>query len=100
MRTRAPPKLVPEISPDSPETAFLHGSISAEVIMVEETKPKDVLTVPEIAAELRCSKAHVSNLMNGRVRGVPKLTHLALGRRKVVHRLWLETWMNSLSTRC
>jgi hypothetical protein len=68
--------------------------------MVEETKPKDILTVPELAAELRCSKAHVSNLMNGKVRGVPKLTHVSRGRRKVVHRRWLESWMNSLSTRC
>lgn len=68
--------------------------------MVEVTKPKDVLTVPELAAELRCSKAHVSNLMNGKVRGLPKLTHVSLGRRKVVHRRWLESWMNSLSTRC
>ncbi len=68
--------------------------------MVEETKPKDVLTVPEIAAELRCSKAHVSNLMNGRVRNVPRLTHVSLGRRKVVHRRWLDDWMNALSSRC
>jgi len=68
--------------------------------MVEETKPKNVLTVPELAAELRCSKAHVSNLMNGKVRGVPTLTHVSLGRRKVVHRRWLESWMNSLSKRC
>jgi hypothetical protein len=68
--------------------------------MVEETKPKDVLTVPEIAAELRCSKAHVCNLMSGRVRNVPRLTHVSLGRRKLVHRRWLEDWMNSLSTRC
>lgn len=68
--------------------------------MVEETKPKDVLTVLEVAAVLRCSKAHVCNLMNGKVPGVPRLTHASLGRRKVVHRLWLETWMNSLSARC
>ena len=58
--------------------------------MVEETKPKDVLTVPELAAELRCSKAHVNNSMNGKVHGVPKLTHVTLGRRKLVRRLWLE----------
>ena len=68
--------------------------------MVEETKPKDVLTLPEIAAELRCSKAHVCKLMKGKVPNVPKLTHLSLGRRKVVHRRWLEEWMNSLSARC
>jgi hypothetical protein len=80
-----------------PGVPVRHCSISAEVIVVEETKPRDVLTAPEIAAELRCSKAHVCTLMNGRVRNVPKVTHVSLGRRRVVHRRWLEDWMNSLS---
>ena len=54
---------------------------------------KSVLTIAEIAAILRCSKAHVSNVLNGRVAGVPKLTHFAMGRRKLVRREWLEHWM-------
>ena len=51
-----------------------------------------MLTVPEIAEDLRCSKSHVSRLMNGEVKGVTPLPHLALGRRKVVPRSVLEEW--------
>jgi excisionase family DNA binding protein len=52
----------------------------------------DHLTVQEAAAELRCSKAHVHNLINGRVRGVPPLPAVRLGRRKVVRRATLVAW--------
>lgn len=54
---------------------------------------KPVLTIAEVAAILRCSKAHVSNVLNGRVAGVPKLSHLAMGRRKLVRKEWLDHWM-------
>jgi len=54
-----------------------------------------VLTINEVAGILRCSKAHVCNVLNGRVPGVPKLTHFALGRRKLVRREWLEEWMET-----
>ena len=53
----------------------------------------EVLTVREVAEVLRCSKAHVCNALHGRVPGVPKLTHFALGRRMLVRREWLDTWM-------
>jgi len=52
----------------------------------------DVLTVPEVADELRCSKAHVHNLINGRVSGVPPLPAIALGRRRIVRSETLEQW--------
>ena len=55
--------------------------------MLEQTTTasdsKSVLTIVEIASLLRCSKAHVCNLMAGKVRGAPKLTHVCLGRRKL-----------------
>ena len=54
---------------------------------------KPILTIAEVAAILRCSKAHVSNVLNGRVAGVPKLTHFAMGRRKLVRKEWLDHWM-------
>ena len=47
------------------------------------TDSKSVLTINEVARRLRCSKAHVCNLMNGRVSGVPRLPHARLGRRKL-----------------
>jgi hypothetical protein len=54
---------------------------------------QEILTLRELAVMLRCSKAHVSKLLNGKVPGVPPLTHMAIGRRKVTRRDWLQTWM-------
>lgn len=56
---------------------------------------KETLTLHEAAQILRCSKTHVSNVLNGKVPGVPRLTHLAMGRRKLVYRAWLDQWMKS-----
>ncbi len=58
-----------------------------------------LLTLKEVARELRCSKAHVSNVVNGKVRGIPPLTHIAVGRRKLVRREWLERWMEDNKAR-
>jgi len=55
----------------------------------------DNLTIKEVAGLLRCSKAHVQNALRGRVPGMPRLTHLSMGRRKIVRRQWLLQWMES-----
>ena len=52
----------------------------------------EILTIPEVAAELRCSKAHVYNIIRGRVAGVQRLPVISLGRRKLVRRSSLEKW--------
>ena len=52
----------------------------------------EILTVIEVAAELRCSKAHVHNVINGKVRGVTPLPAIRMGRRKLVRRSALEAW--------
>ena len=59
---------------------------------------QEILTLREVAAVLRCSKAHTAKLLNGEIRGLPPLTHVAMGRRKVVRREWLDTWMKTCST--
>ena len=51
-----------------------------------------ILTVGEVAAELRCSKAHVHNAINGKVAGVSALPAIHMGRRKLVRRSALERW--------
>jgi excisionase family DNA binding protein len=58
------------------------------MVMVEDA----VLTIPEVAAELRCSKAHVYNVINGKVRGVSSLPAIVMGRRKLVRRSTLDRW--------
>ena len=65
---------------------------------MEEDGPKEILTLREVAERLRCSKAHAAKLLRGEVRGVPPLTHVAMGRRKVVRRVWLEAWMDTCSS--
>ena len=52
----------------------------------------DVLTIAEVAADLRCSKAHVYNAINGKVAGVSALPTITMGRRKLVRRRTLEGW--------
>lgn len=52
----------------------------------------EVLTITEVAVELRCSKAHVYNIIAGRVRGVRPLPVLPMGRRKLVRRETLDVW--------
>jgi excisionase family DNA binding protein len=52
-----------------------------------------VLTIAEAAGFLRCSKAHVQNLLSGRVAGAPPLPFMPIGRRKLIRRESLFRWM-------
>jgi hypothetical protein len=54
--------------------------------------PDAILTVAEVATELKCSKAHVHNLINGKVAGTSQLPAICLGRRRVVRRSTFERW--------
>jgi hypothetical protein len=46
----------------------------------------EVLTVPDVARALRCSKAHVCKIINGQVRGTPPIPAITMGRRRIVRR--------------
>ncbi len=52
----------------------------------------EILTVMEVAAELRCSKAHVYKVILGRVGNIEPLPAICMGRRKLVRRGALEEW--------
>lgn len=53
----------------------------------------DVLTVPEVARLLRCSKAHIYKAIRGQIPGVPPIPSVQLGRRMLVLRRSLVTWL-------
>jgi excisionase family DNA binding protein len=59
-----------------------------------------LLTLTEIADELRCSKAHVSHLINGKVPGISALPAIALGRRRLVRRSTFEEWKKISEAAC
>jgi excisionase family DNA binding protein len=52
-----------------------------------------LLTIATVAELLRCSKAHISNLIAGRVRGCSPLPALRLGRRTLVRYSSLVRWI-------
>lgn len=58
-----------------------------------------VWTVAEVAAALRCSKAHVHNLINGKVHGAPLLPSIQLGRRRLVRLASLMEWLEISESR-
>ena len=57
---------------------------------------REMLTLRDVALELRCSVAHVYNVINGKVKNVPRLPTIAIGRRKkLIQRDTLEEWKRS-----
>ena len=57
------------------------------------------MTIPEVARELRCSKAHVHNIVAGKVPNLPPLPVLRIGRRMLVRAEGLEKWLTELEAR-
>jgi excisionase family DNA binding protein len=55
----------------------------------------EVLTVKEVARELRCSKGHIFNAIAGRLRNVTRLPAIRMGRRKLIRRRTLEQWIEA-----
>jgi excisionase family DNA binding protein len=54
-----------------------------------------VLSLTQAAAYLQVSKAHLSNVINGKVRGVPPVRFFRLGRRILIKREWVEEWLDT-----
>ena len=52
----------------------------------------DVLTVKEVALELRCSTPHVRKAISGKLPGVTRLPAIPMGRKKLIRRSSLEQW--------
>jgi len=53
----------------------------------------DLLTLSEVAELLHCSKAHVGNVVAGRVSRCLPIPVVSLGRRKLVRRASLLSWI-------
>ena len=56
------------------------------------TTEKEILDVKGAALVLGCSPAHVSNMLNGKVEGVPPIPHVRAGRLRLIRRAALMRW--------
>lgn len=52
-----------------------------------------VFTLKHAAEYLQISKAHLSNVINGKVAGVPPLRCAHVGRRILIKRKWADEWL-------
>ena len=57
-----------------------------------------ILTLAEAATVLRCSKSHLSNLLNGKVLGMPPLPTVRVGRRVLFRLESLEDWLGQVES--
>ena len=57
------------------------------------------MTLAQTAAYLQLSRAHLSNVIKGRVAGVAPLRHAAVGRRILVRPSWADQWLEELAAR-
>jgi excisionase family DNA binding protein len=62
----------------------------------DSTAATEFLTLQEAARVLRCSKAHLCNVLKGRVGSLPPLPHLSLGRRTLIRKAVLQRWLEDL----
>lgn len=54
-----------------------------------------LMPLDDVAAALHCSKAHISNVVAGRVRDCPPIPALRIGRRTFVRRATLAAWIEA-----
>jgi excisionase family DNA binding protein len=55
-----------------------------------------LLTLATVAKLLHCSKAHVSNVIAGRIHDCPPIPAVRLGRRRLVRREALAAWVERI----
>ena len=62
----------------------------------EKTERSSVMTLQQTADYLQISKAHLSNILNGKVPNVPPLRHATVGRRILIRRIWSDEWLEKM----
>ena len=62
----------------------------------ETNERSTVMTLKQAAEYLRISKAHLSNILRGKVLGVPPLRCAHVGRRTLIKLAWADEWLEEL----
>lgn len=71
-------------------------SATAEVRKTGEAM--ELLTSREAAQLLRLSRAHLTHVLQGKVRGLPPLPSVQIGRRRLIRRIALLKWVEQIES--
>ena len=85
-------------SPAHPVSARSGSQNESELSVVDvklATAPV-ILNLAEAAVFVRCSRAHLCNIVHGKVRGIPRLPTVRIGRRVLFRRESLEQWLREI----
>jgi len=63
--------------------------------MIDTKEQMPVMTLKQAAAYLQVSKAHLSNVINGKVPGVRPVRCFRVGRRILIKREWVNEWLET-----
>ena len=58
-----------------------------------------ILTLSDAARELRCSKAHLSHIINRKIPSLPPLPVMRVGRRVLIRYEALMKWLESIEAK-
>jgi excisionase family DNA binding protein len=61
----------------------------------EQSGVPAVMNLAQAAAYLQVSKAHLSNVINGKVPGISPFRSVRVGRRVLIKREWLDQWLEA-----
>lgn len=74
-------------------TDEINDSVGLSQVSNDTIATSPLLTPEEIASELRCSRAHVYNILSQRIQGLPVLSTIRIGRRTLVRRGAFQNWL-------
>ena len=89
------------MSPSVPQpirNARVDDSVVQRTSETEAVHRSNVLNLAEAATLVRCSRAHLSNIVNGKVHGIPRLPTVRIGRRVLFRRESLELWLQEIES--
>lgn len=66
--------------------------------MMSPPMSTEILHVKAAARLLGCSPSHLSNILNGKVDGVPPIPHVRAGRLRLIRRESLMRWFEEQET--
>lgn len=89
---------MPMSPPRSIEALHARGTANSTRPSHSAVAPEKILTLAEAALFVRCSRAHLCNIINGKVRGIPYLPSVRIGRRVLFRRESLERWLQQVES--